>query len=159
MKSILDFLKHVELVCRGYDKKHHRNALIDCIGAFGSIILTTAVWLVLVAAAPEIPNSYYSVVAGCIRGAQLFFGIVLATSLLGFLFNTFSPYRNLFASMIGTAILMVGVLTKLDVIAKEPEFFGMALVLAITCYSSMTGVVRILVSESSFASKWREISK
>jgi hypothetical protein len=156
--SIVEFIHQVKLVLRSYDKNHHRTALMDSIGAVSNIIMTSLLWFVLVYFAPSIPTSYYLIVSGIIRGLQLFFGIVLMASLLGFIFDTFSPYRHLLSSVIGALALGFCLVTQMDELLSRPEFFGMALTLFIACYLSVSVVLRILVSESSFASKWREMT-
>lgn len=151
-------LSTIAQVFKMYDKRHHRTASYDCLGALLCIILTTGAWGILTTWIPTIPSSYYQTTSGIVRGAQLYYGVVLLVSLLGFLFNTFSPYRQLVASLSCVVVFGICLVTKLYDELPPAEYFGMAITLAIACYLNFTTMIRILVLDSTFAKKWRELT-
>jgi hypothetical protein len=155
--KILTMFQHLTEVFRSYDRRHHRNALLDSIGATIWIILTTLLWYTLSVWGPDVPTIYYSISAGIVRGAQLYYGIILITSVLGFIFDTLSPYRKIIASVTGLVALLMCIVTQMNGHLPPPEFFGMSIALAIACCMNIASLTRIIIDTSSFAAKWREV--
>lgn len=140
-----------------YDKRHMGSAIFDTVGAIAFILFITLIRYGIEQFMDDTPTLNMAILQGALNAGYYYLGIVVMVGLLSTIFSTLSPYRHVLSSL----LVIVGVVLFFTIhdsdIGIDTQQFVTLMVLGIVALIAVGGFLRILISESSVAVRFREL--